>query len=230
MKLINGTPFPDMFEKVDEEDKEYLFQGDVISECGLLQEDPISESGLISSTPSARHLGYLIASNSCDLRRLEDKRVISLVPIYPFGYTLKNMIESATKRVIAQKNRHQKEGMDYDPESTLCSEVAGLIFSEANYARKYTFFISPLEKFDNLPSIAFIEVVRSINKVSQKRLLEHRIVSLRNPWREQLGCMMGNLYNRIATYSPEPSFIKCWWKAAYKRDYREALGRVIAQS
>ncbi len=92
MKLINGTPFPDMFEKVDEEDKEYLFQGDVITECGLLQEDPISESGLISSTPSARHLGYLIASNSCDLRRLKDKRVISLVPIYPFGYTLHNTV------------------------------------------------------------------------------------------------------------------------------------------
>lgn len=219
MELINGTPFPDMFEKVDEEDKEHLFQGDVISECGL-----------ISSTPSAGHLGYLIASNSCDLRRLESKKIISLVPIYPFGYTLKNMIETATNRVIAQKNKHQKEGTDYDAESTLCSEVAGLIFSEANYARKYTFFISPLGKFDNLPSIAFIEVVKSINKKFKERLLEHRIVSLRNPWREQLGCMMGNLYNRIATYSPETSFIKCWWKVAYKRDYNEALGRVTAQS
>lgn len=218
MKLINGTPFPNIFKKVEEEDKEYLFQGDIISGCELI------------STPLTRHLGYLVASNSCDLQRLDRKTVVSLVPIYPFEYTLKGIIETATKRVIAQKKRHEREKTDYDVELALCLEVAELIFSEANYARKYTFFISPLEEFDNLPSIAFIEDVRSINTRFRKRLLEHRIVSLRNPWREKLGYMLGNLYNRIGTYSPKTSLIKGWWKVTYKRDYQEALSRIAAQS
>lgn len=218
MKVINGTPFPNMFKKVDEEDKVYLFQGDIISKCGLI------------STPENEHTGCLIASNSCDLQRLKEKTVISLVPVYPFRRQLKRMIEIATKKVICQKDKHELEGRDYDVESMLCSRVAELIFPEANYARKYTFFISPLEEFGNLPSTAFIEDVKSINKEYNKRLLEHRIVSLRNPWREKLGYMVGNLYNRVGTYSPKIGLIKNWWKVAYKRDYNEALGRITAQS
>jgi len=218
MKLINGTPFPNIFKRIEEENKEYLFQGDIISACDLI------------STPKTKHMGYLIASNSCDLQRLDRKTVVSLVPIYPFKYILKGIIETVAKRVIAQKKRHEKERTDYDVESALCLEVAELIFSEANYARKYTFFISPLEEFDNLPSTAFIEDVRSVNKKYKRRLLEHRIVSLRNPWREKVGHMVGNLYNRIGTYSPKTSLINNWWKVAYKRDYQEALGRITAQS
>ncbi len=211
MRLINSTPFPNIFQKVAQEDKNYLFQGDIIRECELI------------STPSTKHLGYLIVSNSCDLRRLDRKTAISLVPIYPFEYLLNKFIKTVTKKVISQKKRDEREGKDYDVESALCSEVAGLIFSEANYERKYTFFISPLEQLGNLPSIAFIEDVKSINKEYTERLLEHRIVSLKSPWKEKLGYMVGNLYNRVATYSPRTSAIKDWWKVAYEREYQEAL-------
>jgi len=156
--------------------------------------------------------------------------VISFVPIYPFRCLLQDIIKIVTKKLISQKKKHEREGRDYDVESVLCSKVAELIFSEANYARKYTFFISPLEEFDNIPSTAFIQDVRSINKEYKERLLEYRIVSLKSPWREKLGYMVGNLYNRVATYSPKTSSIKDWWKAAYEKEYREALHKIIAQS
>lgn len=41
-------------------------------------------------------------------------------------------------------------------------------------------------------------------------LLKHRLCSLKPPWREQLGHKVGNLFNRVSTYSPEHPKIRDW--------------------
>lgn len=73
--LIEGTPFPDMFEKGDCcKFGKYLFQGDIIK---FVEE----ETNLFNKQKGI--VGYLVVSNSCDLQQKNVKlRPILLAPIY----------------------------------------------------------------------------------------------------------------------------------------------------
>lgn len=262
MNLINGTPFPDMFEfGMACQSDNCLQQGDIIKK---------SEKYKIAIRPHA--IGFLVVSNSCDLDHYNVSAML-FVPIYPFS--------------------HWYRDYSYKPK-----ELADKIKKEANYERKVSFFISPLDGFNDKPSVAFIDDIISvpisrhifkweevpgdedakfkdnlskifsikwikdaeikkidrtirvstgdkslilelsedkenviltlengkiINLVAVKKgsklnvaitnqniFLKDKVCSMKSPWREQLGWKMGNLFNRISTYTPEDDEIDTW--------------------
>jgi len=268
MELVEGTPFPKIFQyEWDGDSKNCLLQGDIIGkDVKLFGED-------------ADIVGYLIISNSCDLEH-NNTRKISLAPIYPIDVWFK-------------ENSFRKR-----------KELKDLLYEEVNYGRKLTFFISPLSSLENIPSIAYLDDIRSVDmyryifnwqnvpgsetesfinflnyilkiewvktanvekidegnviSVSTERntlflvykkeedkneeeatlviddgrinklkaateddkllisfrtidlLLINRLCSLKSPWREQLGHKVGNIFNRISTYTPPKDRVKSW--------------------
>ena len=216
MSFIEGTPFPNIYKTLDDDQKKYLFQGDIIRKCNLL------------SSSYSKCIGYLIVSNSCDLQHLKKKKVISLVPIYRFDETLEKIVKNIQKKICSKKKEKASEtSIRSTFETIFISEVSRIIQEEANYVRKHTFFLSPLTTFCERPSIAHIEDLISVKKEKKDILIKNRVSSLQNPWREKLGFMVGNLYNRVATFSPVLKDINDWWIYEYKDVYEQYLQEIL---
>jgi len=198
MDLIENTPFPDIF--CDPEKKSQIFQGDIIKYKNYI--NTIKEN-----------LGFIILSNSCDLENLKNKKVISIAPIVPFNFVFDDMVKEAFKRT---KNKVRTLKSSKEVIENFTDLVSQSIYNESNYKKKYTFFISPLLEFDNKPTIAYIEHIASIKITELETIFKHRITSIKPPWREKLGFKAGNIYNRIATYTPKVKDIKKWWTSTYK--------------
>ena len=198
MDLIENTPFPDIF--CDPEKKSQIYQGDIIKYKNYIN-------------TKQENLGFIILSNSCDLENLKNKKIISATPIFPFNFVFDDMVKEAFKKTKKKIGtlKSSKEVIEH-----FTDLVSQFIYEESNYKKKYTFFISPLVDFDNKPTIAHIEHITSIKITELKTILENRIISIKPPWREKLGFKAGNIYNRIATYTPQFKDIKKWWISAYK--------------
>lgn len=181
MDLIIDTPFPDMFEKDGASCLKSHYE-----KC-LLQGDVIKiiEGEFSLFTPKEGIIGYLVVTNSCDLAQ-RSLNTISLVPIYSFDIWFKNHLEKSTENITK------------------------ILFREANYVKKDTFFISPIEQFENKPSVAYINDIRSIDLDNYDILLKYRLCSLKPPWREKLGHKVANLFNRVSTFTPEEGELKSW--------------------
>ncbi len=198
MDLIESTPFPDIF--CEPEKKSQIFQGDVIKYKNYIK-------------TKQENLGFIILSNSCDLEKLRNKKIISVAPIFPFNYVFDDMVKEAFKRT---KNKLGTLKSSKEVKESFTDLVSQFIYEESNYKKKYTFFISPLADFDNKPIIAHIEHITSIEITELKIILENRIISIKPPWREKLAFKTGYIYNRIATFTPEMKDIKKWWTSTYK--------------
>lgn len=140
MNYVEGTPFPDMFKTEDDEEDETEEEG----ACGSKRKR-LSQGDIIKIVNGEyclfgreeRAIGYLIISNSCDINNNKIGKIL-LVPIYSFDRW-------------------------YDKYSGKTAEnLAKELFFEANYKGSYTFFISPLTKFGNKPSIASIDDIKAI--------------------------------------------------------------------
>lgn len=207
--FIDNTPFPDIFSLPD--DQNLLFQGDIIKYNTFLQTEK-------------ENLGFIILSNSCDLERLKNKGTISIAPIYSFNFVLDDMMKKAfrkTKNVLENFRTTKKKGVNFDYIKHFIDLVSNFILEESNYKKKYTFFLSPLQEFDVKPTIAHIEHVNSIDKKFSEVIIKHRIRSIKPPWREKLGFKVGNLYSRVATYTPKISDIRDWWIKTYNEIFEE---------
>jgi len=204
MLFIKDTPFPDIF--YDNDDEDHLFQGDIIKKEAI----PITENAI---------LGFLILSNSCDLNELKKKEFISISPIFPFSITFNNMLNKAfnqTRSEIKKIKNNSGNIEKFDYFDFMLNKLSNYIKEEANYIKKYTFFLSPLKEFKNNPSIANLENIVSISKTHSKILIKNRIKSIKPPWCEKLGYKVGYLFNRVATYTPDIKNIKRWSKEIYK--------------
>jgi hypothetical protein len=215
MELIPGTPFPDMFDRTNGScDVGCLCQGDIIritkGKCDFFDEQDDA-------------LGYLIASNTCDLQQHNEMEWICLVPIYPYDLVLREFLGDKSEQ-IAKK---LKNGKTKDAKSELEETMANIILKDSNYVPKFTFFISPLIEFNNMASIAYLDDIRSTNLESKNILLDNKICSIKSPWREQLGYKLGNLFNRASTFTPESKDIRAWWIDAYNKEYEDTLKKIF---
>lgn len=134
------------------------------------------------------------------------------------------------RKLHRRKEEAEDSGREFNKELELKNEIAKVIFEEANYNHKFTFFIPAIEEFNNLPTIAFIDDIRSIEvnneRNSAESLLRNRICSLKTPWREKLGHKVGYIFNRVSTDTPKTSEIGEWWPGIYDTDYIEALAKI----
>jgi len=215
MKLIEGTPFPDMFDRANDScEIGCLCQGDIIK---------ISKGKCDFFDEQDEAIGYLVASNTCDLQQHNDMEWICLVPIYPYELILGDYLDDKYKLIIKKLRKDEK----IDAKSELETTIANVILKDSNYVPKFTFFISPLIEFNNIASIAYLDDIRSISLESKSILLENKICSMISPWREQLGYKLGNLFNRASTYTPECKDITAWWTGIYNEAYTETLEKIV---
>jgi hypothetical protein len=185
-----------------------LFQGDIIR---FVKVDP--------DLPKERYediLGYLVLSNSCDLDR-DDLEIISLSPILTFKSYLNNCIDDLFHN---DKLKSQKE---------FENNVTTIILKEMNYDGKFTFYIPPINEFSNMPSVAFLNDIRSIEVKSIEKLLKNRIYALKPPWREKLGYKVAYIFNRVAiddTKKEEKESIKSWWTSVYGDIHLSTIAKI----
>lgn len=222
MGYTANQPFPDIFESTAAcPENGCLFQGDIIKFSEGETDIVLERRGDV--------LGYMVISNSCDLDH--DAKMISLVPILPFKFLLDDFLLKLPGKLHTKKVKEEREDRPFNAEAELKNAVAQMIFNEANYLHKFTFFIPALEEFDNLPTIAFIDDVRSIevnsNEVNSAGvLLRNRICSLKTPWREKLGHKVGYIFNRVSTLTPKSDEIRIWWTDIYNEEYSESLAKI----
>lgn len=269
MNLIEGTPFPDIFEDACHSET-CLLQGDIIK--------IVEDLKLFKKQSGA--IGYLIVSNSCDLEH-GNVRSISLVPIYPLDVWYKDhstkTLDNLTKALFEEVNYGKKATFFISPLDRLGSEplIAFIDDIKSIRSRINAFNWNEVPGRDNTRFIKFliqmfridwvkdtcIEKIESDNVIQASTekntlflihnsseatlviddgriykfkaminngnlniifslydlLLKYRLCSLKPPWREQLGHKVGNLFNRVSTFTPKQDEIKIWTKT-YKEE------------
>ncbi len=210
MELIEGTPFPDLFSEPEDPNK--LAQGDIIVFENFIKTEK-------------NHLGFVILSNTCDLDRPRTINSISIALIHSFNFVLDKMIKDAiqTTRKAYQRIESEEKRESFDFKHIFLESLSKYIYDEANYSKKFTYFISPLSHFENKPTIINLEKIHSINKSYYLQFIKHRITTIKSPWKEKLGFKVGFIFNRVATYTPKSNEIKDWWIKSYDDIYKEKI-------
>ena len=173
-KLISGDIFlmsyPDMY--FIKKKEEPLSQGDIFSRF----DDKIIPKS------EEEELGFIILTYTYDLEHPDDLSYILFCPVLDFDILIKKYLEINKNKKLTNINE------------MLMSKVNN-IFSNDN---RYHFFLSPIPKVCKNPAFAHLEQITKISKKYMDNLLKNRKISLKKPWREKLGWMVGNLFNRIA--------------------------------
>jgi hypothetical protein len=171
------------FQKIYEEKenlKKYPFetlnQGDIFSK--LDDEFPFSDPEMIAC---------MVLNNTCDLMHKLDKlSVISICPIYKIDIIIDAYLKDNENKVPQNIN----------------NGLSNLLERLMNNKNEFAFFLSPIlnKKNEEIipPSYADLSQIIRLDKELMEKILESRIAVLKSPFREKLGWMLGNIFNRIA--------------------------------
>ena len=153
------------------------------------KEEPLSQGDIFSRfddkiipKSEEEELGFIILTYTCDLEHPDDLSYILFCPVLDFDILIKKYLEINKNKKLTNINE------------MLMSKVNN-IFSNDN---RYHFFLSPIPKVCKNPAFAHLEQITKISEEYMDNLLKNRKISLKKPWREKLGWMAGNLFNRIA--------------------------------
>lgn len=153
------------------------------------KEEPLSQGDIFSRfddkiipKSEEEELGFIILTYTYDLEHPDDLSYILFCPVLDFDILIKKYLEINKNKKLTNINE------------MLMSKVNN-IFSNDN---RYHFFLSPIPKVCKNPAFAHLEQITKISKKYMDNLLKNRKISLKKPWREKLGWMVGNLFNRIA--------------------------------
>jgi len=163
--------YPDIY--YAKKENELLSQGDIF----VRFEDKIIPKS------EQKELGFIILTYTCDLEHLEDLNYILICPIFDFD----NLIEMFIKK--------------HEDKTLLKVQIAleSIMKSLFNNDMRFYFFLSPIPEVSINPAYAHLEQITKIPTQYMEKLIENRKISLKTPWREKLGWMTGNLFNRIGT-------------------------------
>ena len=162
--------YPDMYKK--KKKTESLSQGDIFSRFDN-KAIPKSEE---------KELGFIILTYSCDLEHPKDMNYVLFCPIFDFDILIEKYLELNKNKTITNINEN------------LIRHVNNLFSNDT----RYFFFMSPIPNLRKNPAYAHLEQITKIHKGFINDLIQNRTIGLRKPWREKLGWMVGNLFNRIA--------------------------------
>ncbi len=165
--------FPDIFE-TDKNNipTDHLCQGDIFTrfeDRRLPPVDPIE-------------VGFMVLNYTCDLINLKDITYICICPIFKIDV----LIESYLKA-------HPKKSED-NLKSLLIDNI-NILF---NNKKKFFYFLPSIAEFEDSPAFADLSQISKLPIEIINDILDHRIGVLKNPWREKLGWMSGNIFNRVA--------------------------------
>lgn len=162
--------YPDMY--YIKKENESLSQGDIFLkfESKIF---PQSEQG---------ELGFITLTYTCDLEHPEDLNYILFCPIFDFDILIEKYIEKLSNKTLIK----------------IQEALENIINNLFNNDKRYYFFLSPIPEVSRNPAYAHLEQITKIPNENIGKLIENRKASLKEPWREKLGWMTGNLFNRIA--------------------------------
>lgn len=162
--------YPDMY-KVKKK-TESLSQGDIFLRF---------ENKVIPKSEE-KELGFIILTYTCDLEHPDDLNYILFCPIFDFDILIEKYLELNKNKTITNINEY-------------LIRIVNNLFSNGT---RYYFFMSPIPDLRKNPAYAHLEQITKIHKKFINDLIQNRTISLKKPWREKLGWMAGNLFNRIA--------------------------------
>jgi len=160
--------FPEMFKKP----KLILNQGDIFLRFGG-KEIPKGED---------KELAFIVLTYSCDLEHPKDLNYILISPIFSFNTLIGKFLEKNKNKSIEK----------------LKDALKSRIIEFFNNDTRFHFFLSPIPDICNNPAYADLGQIITLHKKFTNEIIENRKMSLEKPWREKLGWMTGNLFNRIA--------------------------------
>ena len=150
----------------------HLYQGDIF----LKFEDDFF------STRDPEEIAYLVISYTCDIY-LKKLNHICFTPIFKFEKIVSGLID---------ENKKKKERSKF--ENAIIDRIDQII----NNNQPTSFFLSPNPIFDNQPVYSDLGQILYLEFEKKDKILNSRIKSLTNPWRERLGYKTGYLFNRVA--------------------------------
>lgn len=163
----------------------YLCQGDIIKnfESDLLQKFKPEES----------YFGIFILSFTCDLKH-KKLEFINYCPIFDLDHRVKEVLdEIESNEDILKQIRKRKDPIEY-----VESKIKNILSEICNYRKQNIYFLQADSIFNNQESYANLEQIYSIPFVFHEELIKYREASLKNPWVENLGFMLGYCFNRVA--------------------------------
>lgn len=152
---------------------EHLSQGDVFSRF----------EGAVLPRTDPEAAGFLVLTYTCDLVRPDDISYVCICPVFKLDTVRKALLSK--HKAKSKKNRE--------------AAIANHLHDLAQNKKRYFFFLSPPPNLGGNPLYADLGQVFSVSKRYISHMISQRCCSLRSPWREKLGFMLGYLYNRVAT-------------------------------
>jgi len=170
--------YPDMFEKP----KSGLNQGDIF----------VRFEGKEIPKGEDRELAFIILTYTCDLEHPEDLNYVLFSPIYDFNKLIEKYLD-------INKNKSIEKIKDF---------LIGRIKELFNNETRFYFFLSPIPNISKYPAYVDLGQIVKLHKQFTKDIITNKKVSLNYPWREKLGWMTGNLFNRVALEDIDKSISK----------------------
>lgn len=155
-----------------ENEKESLFQGDIF----LRFEDKVIPKS------EEKELAFIILTYTCDLEHPDDLSYVLYCPIYDFDILIEKFIDKLENRTLIKIN----------------SAIKDVVKDLFNNDIRYYFFLSPIPNVSKNPAYVHLEQITKIPKKYIEEIIMNKKASLNKPWREKLGWMTGNLFNRVA--------------------------------
>lgn len=177
------------FGKIEPDDS--LAQGDIIHPkdelSALLREvHPWFDKG--------KYIGFIVATQTCDLKiRSNDKcgtRHITLAPIRSLDVVLANLLDE-TCDGIGEQVYYKKCKQD-------ARRLIGRIINQNETALGLFYLHADPESGIAVPSVATLRIKLSIRRSGYDALRNARAGRLKPEFQARLGCMIGELYSRVA--------------------------------
>jgi len=175
-----------------------------ISQLQDMIEEELSQGDIIVGYESIKLLkfddsvkGLMILNYSCDLNNNGDLRTIILAPIAGIEIILDEFISGLREKLKESITETSKFS-----ESSFRKKIKKAIQDRMLQLTKFEghsfFLLYPDDKFIDEYSIVDITNLINVGAEEIENISKFRKASLKHPWREKLGYMLGNLFNRIA--------------------------------
>lgn len=197
--------------------EEYLCQGDIILNFTL--------DSLQNFEPIDYYKGILILSFTCDLKN-NKLEFINYCPIYSLHHRIIEFYEFIKNN--AQMKKEIKKRASKNAHSYIKGKVINLLSEICNYKKQNIFFLKGESIFIE-QSYANLEQIYSLSSENVDQLKIYRVASLKNPWVEKLGFMLGFCFNRVATDEISKSERDALFENKYKTLFTEFVDNVIEE-
>jgi len=168
--------YPNMFEILRKNIPPYLCQGDLFLRFG----------GNILPPVSPKEVGFMVLNYDCDLINQKELNYICICPIFNIEVLLKIYVQESLK-INPEKSK-----------KNITNQIVKNMDNLFNNKKKYYFFLSPINEFNDTPSFADLLRIYTLPINYLNDIFKSRVKVLKHPWREKLGWKVSYIFHRVA--------------------------------